>query len=124
MHIQSYQQYIKLLLPKVWDAVAPMLKEPDAEKAKAALRESGLSEENETWVKLSEDEVVVEIESFPWSRDLVETVVTNLQNVNLNAEHIVQEQSVLFGISVMATSASPSRGTVSVDRFRQVYPDG
>ena len=101
-----------------------MLKEPDAEKAKAALRESGLSEENETCVKLSEDEVVVEIESFPWSRDPVETVVTNLQNVNLNAEHIVQEQSVLFGISVMATSASPSRGTVSVDRFRQVYPDG
>ena len=74
-----------------------MLKEPDAEKAKAAVRESGLSEENGTWVKPSGDEVVAEIESFPWSRDLVETVVTNLQNVNLNAEHIVQEQSVLFG---------------------------
>ncbi|PSQ02688.1 hypothetical protein BRC92_08365 [Halobacteriales archaeon QS_4_69_31] len=83
--------------PDLWDATPPSLQEPDAEKAKEALRESGLSEEGGTWVRPNGDEVKVEVESFPWSREEIETIVTNLQAINLNAEHIVQEQSVLFG---------------------------
>ncbi|WP_415380148.1 ABC transporter substrate-binding protein [Halosimplex sp. TS25] len=83
--------------PEVWDSVPPMLKEADAAKAEESFRAAGLSKENGTWVKPNGEEVAVELESFPWSRDLIETIVTNLNAVDLNAEHIVQEQSVLFG---------------------------
>jgi hypothetical protein len=88
---------IQQTFPEVWEAVPLMVQEPDPQKAREALRASGLSQESGTWVKPNGDELVVEIESFPWSRDLVETVVTNLNNADINAEHIVQEQSVLFG---------------------------
>jgi hypothetical protein len=83
--------------PDVWNGVPPMLKEQNVEKAKQALRKSGLTERNGSWYKPNDEELTIEIESFPWSRDLVETAVTNLKTANINAEHIVQEQSVLFG---------------------------
>lgn len=88
---------IQQTFPDVWEAAPPMLQGPNAEKAQEALRASGLSQEGGTWVKPNGDEFIVEIESFPWSRDLVETIVTNLNDAGINSEHIVQEQSVLFG---------------------------
>jgi len=110
--------------PDIWDAVPAMLQEPDMEKAEQAFRDSGLSMEGGQWVKPDGEPLTLKVESFPWSRDEVSTIVQNLKDANLKAEHITQESSVLFGNLGngeygLAQSWHPVSGPLSatVDKF-------
>ena len=70
--------------------------EQQSDKAEQKLRESGLSKENGTWVKPNGDPLVIELESFSWSRDDIATITEDLKEIGLQAEHVTQEQGVLF----------------------------
>jgi ABC-type transport system substrate-binding protein len=86
---------VKDQFPDLYEA-APSFDEQQPDKAEEALRKSGLSKENGTWVKPNGDPLVLELESFSWSRDDIATITEDLKEIGLQAEHVTQEQGVLF----------------------------
>ena len=81
--------------PDVWDAV-PSFIEQDFDAAEDKLERAGLEDDGDEWVTPDGDPLTLEVSSFSWSREAMDTIVGHLQEVGINAEHRAAEDSVLF----------------------------
>lgn len=86
---------VEELLPDLYEQL-PNYGDAQPDLAEQRLEEAGLTKEGGTWVKPDGDPLTIELQSFPWVRDVMSRLEQDLNDVGIEASHVSETYEALI----------------------------